>query len=70
LTTGLNIAVRLDAPPDLAAHRRSSVHRLRPFFALLGLVLIAVAALFGIASSSQIEQPDALLLFSCGPCHD
>jgi hypothetical protein len=66
----LNIAVRLDAPPDLAAHRRPSGYRLRPFLALLGAVLIITGVLFGIASSSQTGQPDALLLFACGPCHD
>jgi hypothetical protein len=32
--------------------------------------MIAIAALFGIASSSQSEQPGAPMLFSCGPCHD
>jgi hypothetical protein len=43
---------------------------MRPVVALLGLILIAIAALFGIASSSQSEQPGAPSLFSCGPCHD
>jgi hypothetical protein len=37
--------------------------------ALLALVLAVSAGLFGIASS-QNPQPDALMLFSCGPCHD
>ena len=70
MTTGLNIAVRLDAPPDLAAHRRPSGNWLRPFLAVLGVVLVITGVLFGIASSSQTGQPDALLLFSCGSCHD
>lgn len=62
--------MHLDSLPERAAHGMLSGHGLRPAFALLGLVLIAIATLFSIASSSQIEQPDALLLFSCGPCHD
>jgi hypothetical protein len=67
----LNIPAGLDAPPEAGtAHPSSSGHRLRPAIALIGLVLIAIAALFGIATSSQSQQPDALLLFSCGPCHD
>jgi hypothetical protein len=70
LTTGLNIPVNPDAPPDRATHRDLSGYRLRPFVALLGAVLIAIAALIGIASSSQTGQTDAMLLFSCGPCHD
>jgi hypothetical protein len=69
LTQGLNIPVDLDAPPEAtAAHPKS--YRLRPVVALLGLILIVVAALFGIASSSLSEQPGAAMLFSCAPCHD
>jgi hypothetical protein len=59
-----------DAPPDRGAVHRSPGRRLRPLFALLGLMFIAIAELFGIATSSQVEQPDALTLFSCASCHD
>jgi hypothetical protein len=69
LTNSLNVPVRLDAPPEAtAAHLKS--YRLRPVMALLGLILIVIAALLGIASSSLSEQPGAALLFSCAPCHD
>ena len=69
MTPGSNIALRIDAPPDRAVHQVASEHRLRPLFAMVGLVLIATALLFGIALSSPAEQPDALMLLSCGPCH-
>jgi hypothetical protein len=62
--------MHLDTPPDRGAARRSSGHRLRPLLALLGLTLIAIAELFSIATSSQVAQPDALMLFSCASCHD
>jgi hypothetical protein len=59
-----------DAPPEEAAHRNSLGYRLRPVVALFGLIMIAIAVLFGVASSSQSGQSDAAMLFSCGPCHD
>jgi hypothetical protein len=69
LTQGSNIPVRLDAPPEAtAAHPKP--YRLRPVVALLGLILVAIAALFGVASSSQLDQSGTSILFSCGPCHD
>jgi hypothetical protein len=70
LSAELNIRLPRDAPPEGAAYRRSSGYRLRPVVALLGLIMIAIAALFGIAASSPSEQPAASMLFSCGPCHD
>ena len=68
MTQGLNVPVRLAPPEATAAHPKP--YRLRPIVALLGLVLIAIAALFGIASSSLSEQPGTTILFSCAPCHD
>jgi hypothetical protein len=67
----LNARVNHDAPPDeSAAHRRSLGSWRRPLVALLGLMLIIAAELFGIAASSQPQQPDGIALFSCGACHD
>jgi hypothetical protein len=69
LSNGLNVRVHPDAPSETtAAHPKG--YRLRPVVALLGLILIAVATLFGIASSLISEQPDAVALISCAPCHD
>jgi hypothetical protein len=59
-----------DAPSDRGAAHRPPGRRLLTLFALLGLMFIAIAELFGIATSSQVEQPDGLLLFSCASCHD
>jgi hypothetical protein len=33
-------------------------------------MFLAIAELFGIATSSQVGQPDALTLLSCASCHD
>jgi hypothetical protein len=69
LNDGLNIPVHLDAPPEVTAVHPKA-YRWRPVMALLGLILVAAAALFGVASSSLSEKPDAAMLFSCAPCHD
>jgi hypothetical protein len=66
----LTVRAHLVAPPDRGVAHQLAGRRWRPVFALLGLVLIALAALFSIASSSPVDRPDALLLFSCGACHD
>jgi hypothetical protein len=65
----LNIRLHLDAPPDRGAAHRPPGRRLRPLLALLGLTLIVIAELFGIASS-PVEQPDVSILLSCASCHD
>jgi hypothetical protein len=65
LTAGPDISLR-DAP---LVHR-AGPYRLRPLLALLALLLALTAGLFGIAASSQNAPSDALMLFSCGPCHD
>jgi hypothetical protein len=71
LNTGLDIRLNRDAlPEERVAYRTWSGRRLRPVVALLGLILISIVTLFGIASSAQLEQPGASMLFSCGPCHD
>jgi hypothetical protein len=70
LTAASDIRLRDDPPSGQGArYHRSRRHRLRPLLALLALVLAVSAGVFGIATS-QTPQPDALMLFSCGPCHD
>jgi hypothetical protein len=53
-----------------AAGQGALRRRWRPLAALLGLILIAAAELFGIAALSQTQMPDVLSLLSCAACHD
>ncbi len=70
MTAGPDISLR-DAPlVHRAGPYRPQPYRLRPLLALLALLLAVTAGLFGIAASSQNAPSDALMLFSCGPCHD
>jgi hypothetical protein len=70
LNAGPDICINRAASPEEVAQRALSGPRLRPVMALLGLMLVAIVTLFGVASSPLSEQAGVSMLLSCGPCHD